>query len=150
MRPHTRTQCTDGKDCTACSKGLPAPGTHDADLGSLKAGQHGHYVTGAPGLSANNHSSAGTNQGSSSSGGGQNGSPFIAPTSGPIRRSSAAKGNLKGTGDNRSIPVVELPAEILVKILNYMSFKEISQVRLVSLILKKRSKHHQLRFGFHF
>ena len=33
---------------------------------------------------------------------------------------------------NRSILIVELPAEILVKIMNYMSFNEISQVRLVS------------------
>ena len=41
-----------------------------------------------------------------------------------------------GAGLNRSILIVELPAEILVKILNYMSFKEISQVRLVSNLLE--------------
>jgi len=33
---------------------------------------------------------------------------------------------------NRSMLIVELPAEILVKIMNYMSFNEIGQVRLVS------------------
>ena len=32
---------------------------------------------------------------------------------------------------NRSMLIVELPAEILVKIMNYMSFNEIGQVRLV-------------------
>ena len=35
---------------------------------------------------------------------------------------------------NRSMLIVELPAEILVKIMNYMSFNEIGQVRLVSNI----------------
>ena len=41
-----------------------------------------------------------------------------------------------GSNLNRAILIVELPAEILVKILNYMSFKEISQVRLVSNLLE--------------
>ena len=35
---------------------------------------------------------------------------------------------------NRSILIVELPAEILVKIMNYMSFNEITQVRLVRIL----------------
>lgn len=138
MRPHTRTQCTNGKDCAACSKGLPTQGFHDADAGSSKNGHQGHYLTGAPGLNSNNQGSSGNSQGHGGPGinGVQNGSPFVAPSSGPLRRSltGATKGNSKGMADvgNRSIPVVELPAEILVKILNYMSFKEISQVRLVS------------------
>ena len=47
---------------------------------------------------------------------------------------------------NRSMLIVELPAEILVKIMNYMSFNDISQVRLVShstilLRLNKALKH---------
>ena len=50
---------------------------------------------------------------------------------------AAASGGGGGSaGLNRSILIVELPAEILVKILNYMSFKEISQVRLVSNLLE--------------
>ena len=50
----------------------------------------------------------------------------IAPRAGGIR----VNGNYSQL--NRSILIVELPAEILVKIMNYMSFNEISQVRLVS------------------
>merc|ERR1719225_440078 len=68
----------------------------------------------------------------------------------PRRGSVAISGNLRHTiGDretaprgartngnysqpNRSLLIVELPAEILVKIMNYMSFNEIGQVRLVS------------------
>jgi hypothetical protein len=38
-----------------------------------------------------------------------------------------------GPGSNgRPILVVELPAELIVKIISYLSFKEISQLRLVS------------------
>ena len=36
-------------------------------------------------------------------------------------------------GDARAMLIVELPAEILFKILNYMSFKEISYLRMVIL-----------------
>ena len=46
--------------------------------------------------------------------------------------------NGNNTQLNRSILIVELPAEILVKIMNYMSFNEISQVRLVRIFLKNK------------
>ena len=47
-------------------------------------------------------------------------------------------GNYNYSQLNRSILIVELPAEILVKIMNYMSFNEISQVRLVSKMPQKQ------------
>ena len=46
------------------------------------------------------------------------------------RTHCARKGDCEVAG--RQIALVELPAEIIVKILHYMSFKEISAVRLVS------------------
>lgn len=127
MRPHTRTQCTDGKDCSACNPGLAAAGPPfdgEAAAGTAKsAPPH-------PGSSASHYPSA-----PPAAAGCSGGSPFVAPTSGPLRRSlthaAKSQGHVKSGGD-RSIPVVELPAEILVKILTYLSFKEISQVRLVS------------------
>lgn len=36
-------------------------------------------------------------------------------------------------GSKRIVLIVELPAEILVKILKYMSFKEIGDLRLVRI-----------------
>ena len=42
---------------------------------------------------------------------------------------------------NRTMLIVELPAEILVKILSYMSFNEIGQVRLVRKIRKYKKVH---------
>ena len=52
------------------------------------------------------------------------------------RTHCARKGDCEGAAhkdaSSRQIALVELPAEIIVKILHYMSFKEISAVRLVS------------------
>ena len=48
------------------------------------------------------------------------------------RTHCARKGDCEVVGAGRAIALVELPAEIIVKILHYMSFKEISAVRLVS------------------
>ena len=54
---------------------------------------------------------------------------------------AAASGGGGGgsAGLDRSILIVELPAEILVKILNYMSFKEISHLRMVSKQTNKQT-----------
>ena len=87
MRPHTRTQCTDGKDCSACNSGLPSGGGGGLDNdapGSSKSG-HPHALGPSP---LNNHN-FGTAHGANCS----NVSPFVAPTSGPLRRSitNAAK-----------------------------------------------------------
>ena len=133
MRPHTRTQCTDGKECAECSPS-GSEGSNQALLSQLGGGLQGL-------------STAGTISSGSVT--------FITPTSGPLRRSitkaadaAAAAAAAKATSNaasashliNRAILIVELPAEILVKTLNYMSFKEISQVRLVSFILKASFK----------
>jgi len=77
--------------------------------------------------------------------------PFVAPK-GTVSRRSATSGSgifsmsgsstfaytshqrssLSLNGEARAMLIVELPAEILFKILNYMSFKEISYLRMVS------------------
>ena len=49
------------------------------------------------------------------------------------RVTGASRANANYGQSNRSMLIVELPAEILVKIMNYMSFNQISLVRLVSL-----------------
>ena len=54
----------------------------------------------------------------------------------PTPRGGGARINGNYSQLNRSILIVELPAEILVKIMNYMSFNEISQVRLVRMLLQ--------------
>ena len=220
MRPHTRTQCNDGKDCPECGQGgLPSPESSNEaaagnnrnlasvqiDINNGPQGQHEKSISnGADNYSlsdsSNNHqlsheqtnhqhyhsSRNSTNSGEvqasgsflrpstskilSSSFSSSPSSPFIVPTSGPLRRSMshaaiqaaptgsgdhqlqplhsglnppARRGSLTmpGGGDtrtngnysqlNRTTLIVELPAEILVKILSYMSFNEIGQVRLV-------------------
>ena len=47
------------------------------------------------------------------------------------RVTGASRANANYGQSNRSMLIVELPAEILVKIMNYMSFNQISLVRLV-------------------
>ena len=54
------------------------------------------------------------------------------------RVTGASRANANYGQSNRSMLIVELPAEILVKIMNYMSFNEISQVRLVSKMPQKQ------------
>ena len=49
------------------------------------------------------------------------------------RVTGASRANANYGQSNRSMLIVELPAEILVKIMNYMSFNQISLVRLVGL-----------------
>jgi len=242
MRPHTRTQCNDGKDCVECGQGglsaasQPSSSTTDNpnEIGHLAttASSHRNFATGHLDLtngpldktekstenddrrpstseSSNNHKvnleegryqeqhqysrygndggldlaqasilQASTSKILSSSFSSSPSSPFIVPTTrgrrsmsnsatqaalgieGQIpshsvtnRRGSLALSSRlpnimsdkeaapRGGGPringnytqlNRSILIVELPAEILVKIMNYMSFNEISQVRLVS------------------
>ena len=49
------------------------------------------------------------------------------------RVTGASRANANYGQSNRPMLIVELPAEILVKIMNYMSFNQISLVRLVGL-----------------
>lgn len=61
----------------------------------------------------------------------------MAPTGPPVsRRAVGQHAGKPGQPSNssdvaRAMLLVELPAEILFKILNYMSFKEISHLRMV-------------------
>ena len=59
------------------------------------------------------------------------------------RVSGASRANANYGQSNRSMLIVELPAEILVKIMNYMSFNQISLVRLVGL------RYYELFFLLH-
>ncbi len=127
MRPHTRTRCQDGNQCPECRD--------------------------TPGANSSHSSSGGGAEGpSSSTSNAASGDPFVAPTSTATRRSSAPVPSTSKTGHQgnalatvkssevmnntsgvvkRAVLLVELPAELLVKILNYLSFNEISHVRLV-------------------
>jgi len=61
------------------------------------------------------------------------GSSMFAYTSHQSKSSQSQGSSLcLANGDARAMLIVELPAEILFKILNYMSFKEISYLRMVS------------------
>ena len=60
MRPHTRTQCTDGKECLECAP--PPSASHDEGPGF------------SPYAASGSHQSPLLND------------PFVAPTSGPLRR----------------------------------------------------------------
>jgi len=61
------------------------------------------------------------------------GSSMFAFTSHQSKSSQSQGSSLSlANGDARAMLIVELPAEILFKILNYMSFKEISYLRMVS------------------
>ena len=59
------------------------------------------------------------------------------------RVTGASRANANYGQSNRSMLIVELPAEILVKIMNYMSFNQISLVRLVGL------RYYELFFLLH-
>ena len=59
------------------------------------------------------------------------------------RVTGASRANANYGQSNRSMLIVELPAEILVKIMNYMSFNQISLVRLVGL------RYYELVFLLH-
>ena len=129
MRPHTRTQCQDGNQCPECLDQPPSPSQ------------------------ASSAASAGTGTQTAST----TSDPFVAPT-GTVSRVSrltslaAANRSLLSTSGNsttgtslsnttansnlsdaekRAMLFIELPAEILFKILSYMSFKEISHLRMV-------------------
>lgn len=114
MRPHTRTQCQDGNQCPECRDTGPVAGSSMALSSTLAT------VSTAT-ASATTASS---------------GDPFVAPASVGSRRSLVQPGTSKNIGDGEAVKratlLVELPAEILFKILTYMSFKEISHLRLVS------------------
>ena len=130
MRPHTRTQCQDGNQCPEC---IEPP--------------HSGSVVGPASTSASTVASASS---TSHSGTPTTSDPFVAPT-GTVSRVSrltsltAANRSLLSTSVNstssqanlsdaekRAMLFIELPVEILMKILNYMSFKEISHLRMVS------------------
>ena len=78
-------------------------------------------------MTSNEETSPGSNPGLAHDNG-----PFLAPIGIVSRRASTSK---KGETEARALLLVELPAELLYKILNYMSFKEISHLRMVSLVL---------------
>ena len=136
MRPHTRTQCQDGNQCPEC---IEPP--HSGSV----AGPASTSASTAASASSTGHSGTPTTS-----------DPFVAPT-GTVSRVSrltsltAANRSLLSTSANstssaisqanlsdaekRAMLFIELPAEILFKILSYMSFKEISHLRMVSFPL---------------
>ena len=139
QRPHTRTQCQDqqqGNQCPECRE--PACPPAGGGSNSIPS-QH----TSSPSTSVTSTQTTSVFAG----GGGLGGSaipkddPFIAPISTVSRgratvsvssTSVSLPNEAGGTSKIRVTLLTELPAEILFKILSYMSFKEISHLRTVS------------------
>lgn len=121
MRPHTRTQCADGNQCSEC-RGSTEDVSGNSSSFVVSANAAASTATSASNSLTNGASSSNSND------------HFVAPSSTTVvtRRSSNPASKAFDANGNRAVIFVELPAELLVKILNYMSFKEISQVRLVS------------------
>ena len=152
MRPHTRTQCQESgsNQCEECREDQSTASTAayhgSASATAAQADQEGG---GPNGQNAGNGTQANAN---ASTLGGNNGSGmnasakdtdslFAIPSSASMRfrhRSSMASNMssvsaaANASNPNRAILLVELPAEILVKILSYLSFNEVSKLRMVS------------------
>jgi len=138
----------------------PISGTNNAGAaggsGGSSAACHSGTTRATASIASSSSGSSGYSTSSSTSSGStgtSNSDPFVAPTGTVSRRSSTcgfltshhgkSRLSLQGgltlgaaaasNGDaTRAMLIVELPAEILFKILSYMSFKEISYLRMVS------------------
>ena len=83
MRPHTRTQCTDGKDCSEC---VPAAQDQEPVAGpSMGGGGGGHHGVAAGGHNGGHHA-VGHYSSTNHPPPHILNDPFVAPTSGPLRR----------------------------------------------------------------
>ena len=139
MRPHTRTQCQDGNpnqcpECCETPSGLTSAPESDPHSGSTSGGNND---------SAGSGPSAGPSSASNTGSDKTGNDPFVAPT-GTVSRRAASTSVIPTSkqasqpqqgSDQRALLLVELPAEILFKILSHMSFKEISHLRMVIQIL---------------
>jgi len=139
QRPHTRTQCQDqqqGNQCPECREpACPPAGSSSSNIPPVQqtgtSTQTTSAFTGGEGLAGGFLAIPKDD-------------PFIAPISTVSRgratvsvssTSGFSLPNEAGGGSSNKIRVTlltELPAEILFKILSYMSFKEISHLRTVS------------------
>jgi hypothetical protein len=120
MRPHTRTHCNKkAGDCEGeaarCTRGSAATSSHQGRGGAALLGGHDHHVAALYHVSG----TAVTTSGGSSVG---------------VSASAvdSSNGGVDDGGGMRHYSLVELPAELLVKILEYIPFKEHSNTRLVS------------------